>query len=177
MIGRMSAVVRSSARRSWQRARRSARSGSRVHILAGWHGLVGIAVLVMLAFVALPASTVADPTCTDTWTGDAGDGLWQTDGNWSLSAVPSSADVACIGSGVTVQITEGANQVGSVQDEGSLDISGGSLELTGSAEASNVASLTLSGGSLTGGGELVVSGSLSWSGGSMTGSGKTVVSR
>jgi len=60
----------------------------------------------VVGLAALPAATSADPSCTDTWTGDAGDGLWQTAGNWSTESAPSSSDVACIGSGVTVHITE-----------------------------------------------------------------------
>ena len=104
------------------------------------------AVAALLTLVALPASTVADPSCTDTWTGDAGTEAWQTAANWSTDSVPGSGDVVCIGVGTTVQITGGTNQVGSLQDEGSLEISGGSLELTGSSEATSVVSLTLSGG-------------------------------
>jgi len=129
----------------------------------------------VVGLAALPAATSADPSCTDTWTGDAGDGLWQTAGNWSTESAPSSSDVACIGSGVTVHITEGTNQAALLKDEGTLEISGGSLELASATEASSVESLTLSGGTLTGAGELDVAGSLSWTGGSMTGSGKTVL--
>ncbi|MGH2904903.1 MAG: hypothetical protein ACRDK7_15175 [Solirubrobacteraceae bacterium] len=128
----------------------------------------------MAVLVELPAATSADPTCTVTWTGTAGDGSWQTAENWSTDSVPSSSDVACIGSGTTVHVTGGSNAVGTLLDEGTLDISSGSLELAGS-EASRTASLALSGGSLTGVGELDVSGSLSWAGGSMTGSGKTAL--
>jgi YD repeat-containing protein len=127
-----------------------------------------------VGLVALPAATSADPTCTDTWTGGASDGLWQSAGNWS-TGVPSSSDVACIGSGVSVQVSGGTNQVGSVQDEGALTISGGSLELTDASNASSVTSLELQGGSLTGAGTLDVSEGLSWTGGTMSGSGSTVL--
>jgi len=140
---------------------------------AGWSA--GATVLVVSVLIALPASTAADPSCTDTWTGAAGDGLWQTAENWSTSAVPDSSDVVCIGSGVTVHVTGGTNQASELQDEGTLEISGGSLELASSTEASSVESLTVDGGTITGAGELDVPGSLSWTGGSMTGSGKTVV--
>lgn len=137
---------------------------------AGW--TLGIALVAILALIVLPASTVADPSCTDTWTGGAGTTIWQTAENWSTGAIPSSSDAACIGSGVTVQVTGGTNQVGSLQGEGSLTISGGSLELASSTEASSVESLTLSGGALTGGGTLDVSSSLSWSGGTWELTGK-----
>src|ERR1700691_1840844 len=129
----------------------------------------------LLALAVVPASTIADPSCTDTWTGGAGTELWQTPANWSTGSAPGSSDIACIGSGVTVQVTAGTNQAGSLQDEGSLAVSGGSLELAGSSEASSVASLTLSGGLLTGAAELQVSGSFAWTGGTMSGSGSTVL--
>jgi RHS repeat-associated protein len=143
--------------------------------VSGVRWLAVCLVCCVAGLVALPAATSADPTCTDTWTGGAGDGLWQTAANWSTESVPSSSDVACIGSGVTVHVTGGTNQAGVLTDEGILVISGGSLELASSTEASNVESLTLGGGTLTGAGELDLSGSLSWTGGSMTGSGKTVL--
>ncbi len=54
---------------------------------AGWSA--GAMVLVVSVLIALPASTAADPGCTDSWTGTAGDGLWQTAENWSTSSVPS----------------------------------------------------------------------------------------
>ncbi len=137
--------------------------------------LVASAAATALALAVLPTSTIADPTCTDTWTGGAGTEVWQTATNWSTGSVPGSGDIACVGSGVTVQVTSGTNQAGSLQDEGSLVISGGSLELENSSEASSAASLTLSGGTLTGAGEVDVSGSFSWTGGAMTGTGKTVL--
>ena len=137
--------------------------------------LVTAAIAVALTLVVLPASTIADPSCTDTWTGGAGTEVWQTAANWSTGSVPGSGDIACVGSGVTVQVTGGSNQAASLQDEGGLDISGGSLELTSSSEASSTASLTVSGGTLTGAAELDVSGSFSWTGGAMTGTGKTVL--
>ena len=126
--------------------------------LPGWYVAVGV-VAAVVGLAVLPSVTSADPTCTVTWTGDAGDGLWQTAENWSTDSVPGSSDVACIGSGATVHVTGGSNQVGTVLDEGTLDISGGSLELTGS-ELSTAVTVALSSGSLTGAGELDVSGSI-----------------
>ncbi len=137
---------------------------------------VGLLTVVLLGMLILvPGRTAADPTCTDSWTGAAGDGLWRTAENWSTSAVPDSSDVVCIGSGVTVRVTGGADQAGVLSDEGILEISGGSLELASSTEASSVESLTLSSGTLTGADTLEVSGSLSWTGGSMTGAGATTL--
>lgn len=131
----------------------------------------------MAVATALPANAAAEPpSCTDTWTGAAGDGLWQSAGNWSTSGVPGAGDVACVGSGVTVQVTAGTNQVSVLEDQGSLAISGGSLELMDASTASIVEALTMQGGTLTGAGALDVSASFSWTGGAtMSGSGSTVL--
>jgi RHS repeat-associated protein len=55
--------------------------------------------------------------------------------------VPTSTSVACIGSGKKVKVTEGTNQTGVVQGEGTLAISSGSLEVANALEASHIASL------------------------------------
>ena len=123
-------------------------------------GLLG-AVVVMAALLALPGGVSAEPSCTDIWTGGASDGLWQSAGNWSTASVPVSSDVACIGSGTTVKVTAGSAVTGSLEDQGSLVLSGGSLELTDAVTMSNVDSLTLEGGTLTGAGSITVSGSFS----------------
>jgi hypothetical protein len=130
----------------------------------------------MVALLALPGGVSAEPSCTDTWTGGASDGLWQSAGNWSTASVPSSSDIVCIGSGTTVEVTEGSAVAGSLEDKGSLELYGGSLELTDAGTMSNVNSLTLEGGILTGAGSLTASGSFSLGANStMSGSGETVV--
>jgi hypothetical protein len=135
-----------------------------------------VAVITIAALGCLPSVAGAEPTCTDTWTGGAGNGLWQSAGNWSTASVPGSSDVACIGSGTSVQVTTGSDHAGVLEDGGSLTISGGSLELTSSATASSVASLSMQGGALTGAGSLHVSGSLSWTkAATMSGTGSTVL--
>jgi hypothetical protein len=135
-----------------------------------------VAVIAVAALGCLPSAAGAEPTCTDTWTGGAGNGLWQSAGNWSTASVPSSSDVACIGSGTTVQVTTGSDHAGVLEDSGSLTISGGSLELTSSSTPSSVASLSLQGGALTGAGSLHVSSSLSWTKeATMSGTGSTVL--
>jgi hypothetical protein len=116
---------------------------------------------------SLPTALVAGVTeCTDTWTGAAGDGLWQTATNWSSGSAPSSSDHACIGPETTVQVTSGSNAVASVKDEGALLIDGGSLEVASAEAPSTVATLTLDGGTLTGVATLHVSQALSLSGNS-----------
>jgi hypothetical protein len=133
-------------------------------------------VVAAAAIVGLPAGAAAEPTCTDTWTGGAGDGLWQSVGNWSTASVPGASDVACIGSGTTVQVTTGSDHAGVLEDSGSLTISGGSLELVSSSTPSSVVSLSMQGGALTGVGSLHVSGSLSWTkAATMSGTGSTVL--
>jgi len=129
----------------------------------------------LLAVLILPAIASA-AECTDTWTGSS-EGLWQHAENWSAGHVPSSTDVACIGSGKTVNLTSGTHQeVGVVQGEGSLRIEENStLELANSTEASSIKSLTLLVGTLKGAGTIKVSGSFSWIEGAMKGSGSTVV--
>ncbi|HEV3319323.1 MAG TPA: DUF6531 domain-containing protein [Solirubrobacteraceae bacterium] len=139
--------------------------------------LLGCLAALLLATMALASANAwAEPLCTDAWTGP-GEGTWQTAADWSAEHVPASTDVACIGTGKTVKVTEGARQAGVVQGEGALVISGGSLELTNSLleEASRVHSLTLEGGALTGAATLNVSSAFSWTGGTMSGTGSTVL--
>ncbi len=138
-------------------------------------GAVLLASFMLLVALVLPAGTSADPTCTDPWTGGAGTEAWGTAGNWS-AGVPGSSDVACIGSGATVRVSEGTNVVGTVQGEGALVVSGGSLALTDGSAVSTLDSLSMSGGTLSIAGELDVSGSLaSTSNATVSGAGSLVV--
>lgn len=127
----------------------------------------------LVAFIlVLPAGAWG---CTDTWTGGA-EGEWQVGANWSTGKVPSSSDVACVGVGDTVKVTEGTNQAGVLRDEGTLVILAGTLELTSAAEASSTVSLTMTNGTLSGAGTLNISSALTTDGSStMRGSGATVV--
>ncbi|HEY3959755.1 MAG TPA: hypothetical protein VGL68_04505, partial [Solirubrobacteraceae bacterium] len=86
-------------------------------------------------------------------------------------------DVACIGAGKTVVVTEGANQTGVVQGEGTVALSGGMLEVSNALESSRIHGLTMgSGGTLTGAATLDVSSSFAWEHEStMSGSGSTVL--
>ena len=74
---------------------------------------VWLADLVALVVLVLPAVASA-AVCTDTWTGPA-EGNWNIAEDWSLKAVPTSSDVACVGAKETVKVTEGSNQAGVVQ--------------------------------------------------------------
>jgi RHS repeat-associated protein len=148
------------------------------------HGLLRPSVGVLLccfaaatvvAFCAAATSASAESLCTDTWSGPT-EGVWQTAANWSASHVPTSSDVACIGAGKTAQVTGGTNQAGVVQGEGTLAISGGSLEVANALEPSSLARLSVLGGALTGAAEVDVT--TSFTGGSfgtMAGPGSTVI--
>jgi RHS repeat-associated protein len=138
-------------------------------------GSAGMLAALCLATLALmPASASAESLCTDTWTGPS-EGEWQTASDWSASKVPSSSDVACIGSGKTVKVTGGASQAGVVQGEGALAILS-TLEVTNSLEASSIHTIVLNdGGTLTGAATVRVTGALEWPNGTMSGSGTTVL--
>ena len=133
-----------------------------------------LALLLMAGLTLGAAGASAEPLCTDKWTGGSS-GSWQTASNWSTGKVPTSADVACIGGGVTVEVSSGANAAGVLADEGTLVLRGGSLELSSVLEESTVHAFTASGGRLTGAAKLGVSASLSWTETTMEGSGSTVL--
>lgn len=159
MFGRLGALVANVNRLSTRCTR------------AGWaYGAVVLSLLVLGA-----PSARAEPLCTDTWTGP-GEGTWQAAADWSAERVPTSTDIACIGAGKTVRVSEGTDQAAVVEGEGALSISGGSLELAGALEeGGRLHSLTLAGGTLEGAGALRLSAVFSWTGGTMSGSGSTVL--
>jgi hypothetical protein len=113
------------------------------------------------------ASTVvqgsaAGSACTDTWTGDAGDGEWGSAGNWITGKTPEPGDHVCILVDTTVSVTGGGQQAGWITDEeGTLAIgSRASLSIDGPSH-STLHDLTIEGGQLTGSGEVDVTGSFS----------------
>jgi RHS repeat-associated protein len=139
--------------------------------------LGGVAVTFGLLFAALmtPVVASAEPLCTDTWVGGM-EGSWQTAAGWSTGKVPASSDVACIGAGNTVKVTEGIDQAGVVQGEGGLRVSGGTLEVSNVLEASKIKTLKVTGGTLTGGALLTVTASFVWEGTStISGTGSLVL--
>jgi hypothetical protein len=155
---------------------RSPSGRSPVGVAARLSRLRVICVLVASIAAALTLgapSASAESFCTDTWTGPS-EGSWTTAGDWS-SGVPTSTSVACIGSGKKVTVSSGSNFAGVVQGEGTLLISGGSLEVSNTLEASTIGSLTLTGATLTGAASIYVSSSVEWSSGTMSGSGTTIV--
>jgi RHS repeat-associated protein len=148
-------------------------AGGRALLLARLSACALTAVVALL-LIGSPAAH-AESLCTDTWTGPA-EGWWSVAADWSAGKVPSSTDVACIGSGKTVKIEEGTNVVSVVQGEGALVFSGGVLEIASALEVSKIGSLTMrSSAKLTGAGTLEIGGSFSAEGGQMRGSGSTVL--
>lgn len=134
-----------------------------------------LAGLLLVAMALLPTGAPAEPACTDEWLQPTG--KWTQPSNWN-HGVPTSETVACIGSGKTAEVTTGANQVKVVQGAGTLLISGGSLSVESTTEASRISSLKIEGGAtptLEGAGKIEVSSSLTWSSGTMSGSGSTVL--
>lgn len=83
--------------------------------------------------------------------------------------------MACIGTGKTVTVSEGTRQSGVVEGDGTLLLTGGSLEVTNALEVSRLGSLTVQNATLTGAGTVDVSGSFISAQGTMAGSGSTVI--
>ena len=142
-------------------------------VLAVW-GLGCLVALLVMMLALVPGSASAEPVCTDTWTGP-GEGNWTTAEDWSTGKVPTSTDVACIGSGKTVDVTVGTNQTGVVQGEGTLVISGGSVEVANALEVSSIATLSVTGGVLKDSGELNITHSFVGGEGKMEGTGGMTV--
>jgi hypothetical protein len=134
--------------------------GTSLARVVGW-----LVMSVVVVLLVLPALASAEVLCTNTWVGGSS-GSWSESSNWSKAAVPSSSDVVCVGSGDTVEVNGGSNYAGSLQDEGNLAISNGSLELTGSLteEVSTVHSLAMTGGAIVGAGPIDVTSSFTGSG-------------
>jgi RHS repeat-associated protein len=132
-----------------------------------------VVIVAALGALAWPAGSLAGATCTDDWTG-GGSGSWSVAENWS-AGVPGSSDVVCIGSGATVHVSE-SETTGSIQGEGAVLLSGGKLELQSTSNTSEIAGLSLTGGTLAIAGELKVGGSLSSSSNAtISGSGRLVI--
>ena len=52
------------------------------------------------------------------WTGDAGDGRWENDGNWSPTGVPQAGDTATVGTGAAVTLSSATPKLGLVTISG-----------------------------------------------------------
>jgi hypothetical protein len=94
-----------------------------------WLGLLA-AVALVAPLLSLPSSPLGPSpagalvTCTNTWTGTAGDGQWTTAGNWSTGAVPAATDDVCIGPGMSTSTQVDLDEEGSITVD-SLTVGGG----------------------------------------------------
>ena len=61
--------------------------------------------LVWLGVAGFGTAYATSATCSDTWTGNAGNGLWSTAGNWSTHKVPGPASDVCIPTLTTANAT------------------------------------------------------------------------
>ena len=134
--------------------------------------LVAFASVVVI--FAAAGDSVGQPVCTVTWDGGS-TGSWHEATNWTNDTLPGPSDNVCIGPGVTVEVSQDAGSVLTVQSQGTLAISGGSLSLSDTTEDSTTSNLTQSGGTLGGAGTLTVAGSFEWSGGTQTDAGTTAI--
>ncbi len=134
-----------------------------------------LAGLLTTALALAPARASAEPLCTNTWEGPSG-GAWQTESDWSAKHQPTSSEIACISSGNTVVVSSGSDEAGIVQGEGTVRITGGSLNLTSLTEHSVIRAVELTGGALTGPGTLEIKHTFEWDeAGTMSGAGETIL--
>jgi hypothetical protein len=111
--------------------------------------------------------------CTINWSGNGDGKSWQDASNWDLNRVPGAADDVCISApkvSDAVLHSQGTDAIQSLNSDGPLVISGGSLSLAAFSSQNNT--LRLTGGTLTGAGDLYLD-TMVWTGGTMDGTGTT----
>ncbi len=141
---------------------------------------------------ATSASVTAQYPSEDDWTGTAGNGNWATSGNWS-NGLPNSTTTAVIDVGgttvtssgsvtvaelisistATLDVTGGTFTVTDYAGQGSLGLSGGTLNI--GSNNTTATSLNQSGGTLSGSGTLTVTGAADFNTGTDSGGGTVVV--
>jgi hypothetical protein len=125
--------------------------------------LMTAACLAALALGGVLSATAEAQACTATTDNYiAGGGDWSVAANWSMG-IPMGSEVACWDAGDTVTVSD-TESVDSIQTEGNLAITGGSLTLTSTSDQSTVDDLSLEGGELDGPSAqtLTVAGSFDW---------------
>jgi RHS repeat-associated protein len=130
-------------------------------------------VLGLLAAGFAQAAVAAE--CTTNFTGPA-NGDWMDPENWSAEAVPTAEDVACVAEGDSTKLESGAAKAEVVQGLGKIEVGGGTLTISGTAEDSNIGTLRMSGGARKGAATLFVTDHLIGAGGTLEGTGTTVSS-
>lgn len=137
---------------------------------------MGLAMLIVVTAWAAPAAArvVDAPTCTITWDGQAGDGLWSSATNWSEDRLPRAIDDVCgPPASSAVEVSAGTTALGrSLNMTGRLAVSGGSVLIGGGESA--LGALAVTAGNVSFGGSLSAT-RLEWSAGILNGSGTTTV--
>jgi hypothetical protein len=128
------------------------------------------------ATVLVAVSSSGAAACTITFDGNGtGATAWAVAANWDTNVLPAAGDHACIPAGQSVVFSSGTAAVQSLTAAGSLTISGGTLTLTSTSDASSLASFTMTDGILAGNARVNLTGTFTWSGGDMSGLGTTVI--
>jgi hypothetical protein len=131
----------------------------------------------LTAAIAGVQPAAAAPACTVTWDGGAGTTAWGTATNWSPDTVPGPTDDVCVPdlspAEFEVVHTTGADSIHSLQGDGGVQLSAGTLDISGTADP--IARFGITGGTLSGIGTLRIGSAGTWSGGSMSGIGTTTV--
>jgi uncharacterized repeat protein (TIGR02543 family) len=130
-------------------------------------------VLCVLLVLALYEPAFAS-SVTIRWTGNAGDGLWQTPGNWDPERVPQGGDY--------IEIPAGAVVVCDFGEEGSPPVRlfcAGEMEVSSGTLNFAIGTSQLTGGKLHGAGDIVIYPLLDdpfvWTDGSIEGSGRLIL--
>jgi hypothetical protein len=99
--------------------------------------------LAWLGVAGLSTAYASAASCSATWTGNAGNGSWNTAGNWSPAKVPGPASDVCIPTLTTANTTTSIS-VHSIQvaEGGSLLFGGGSVSIATSLDDQGFITLT-----------------------------------
>jgi hypothetical protein len=93
--------------------------------------IISLLLCFILAFSIYQPALAAENTIT--WTGEAGDGLWHTAGNWDLERVPEEGDYVIISDSSVVEVNGNTAPV-TLDCSGQISVaSGGHLYLTGTS--------------------------------------------
>jgi len=147
-------------------------------------------------FVSDTAESIVpiEPLATLSWTGAAGNNLWQDPLNWTGGVLPGATDAAIIGAGFSIILSSGTHTIASLQTDSQITTTGGSLTIAGTATINNTLSvsgglltangttsiqkLILAAGTFSGSGAVTVAGTTNastWSGGALSGTGTLTV--
>ncbi len=140
--------------------------------------VVAALVLAALGVLAVATAASAAPDCTRSWDDGGVTNSWSDPDNWDgagTGQLPTATDHACIGVGFTADQDGATVSVLSVQVDGTLILSGGTLALTDTANGSSVATFSQSEGFLSGPAVLTIRDLFTWTGGQQTDAGRTVI--